>query len=761
MRTIEKRGQITEEFDKEKMHKNIATICRDLKAVNVDLIVDTVLKFLPSDLTTEKLSDLIADTMRDLQSVHPEYEKAAVLYYLQRIYKTTPNTFSEACFLAFSNDILNKTHYEFIMDNRLRLNAMIDTARDKLFSHLGITILIRQRYLIHSRANKLIDRPQYLFMRVAIGIWATGKEENKLDLIQEYYNLFSEQYYTHATPSLYNACQCQQFSSCFLLQVKDSLEGIMRGATQSSIISKYSGGVGYGYSSVRGVNSHIKSVNGTTKGIVNQLSIFNECAICWDQGGKRKGAFVVYLEVHHIDIFDFIEMRDTSRSNAKLNLNTALWVCNLFIERVVANGKWSLFSPDTAPGLDDVYGDEYKKLYERYEREGRAAKIIPAQELFNKIAYSISKTSSPYICFKDHVNEKSNQKNIGTIKCSNLCTEIMEWSSPDSVASCTLCSISLKKFITNGKFDFEKLRKLTRMCVRALDRIIDINSYPIPECIDNAQKYRPIGIGVQGLADLFCELRIPYDSEEAAMLDKQIFETIYFGALQESVNLAKEYGTYSAFHGSPASQGILQYHMWGVKPTDLWNWTGLLKDIMTHGLRNSLLLAAMPTVSTSKILGNCDSFEPFFSNVINISGISGKNTFFNKYLLTHLIELGLWNEDMQKELILRDGDIQNIETIPREVRNIYKTVFNIKQSYLIVRNAARSAFVDQACSFNIFSEDNTPNAIKAIILKTHGVGLKTGIYYFHAKTASHAIKNIVKSEKKIECTDEVCTVCSS
>lgn len=763
MQQINKRTHAVEPFDIEKVRRNLEVVCHNFPKISIDLIISKVLAKLPENLSTTKLNELLMTTMYDFQILCADYEKAAVKYYLNSIYKVTPETFSEASYLAYSYNIINGIHYQFINKHQKALDAMIVQSRDELFTYLGLNMLVKQNYLIMAR-DKLIDRPQYMFMRVAVGLWAFyGSEEESLKKIKEYYDLYSQQIYTHATPTVYNACQTQQFNSCFLLQVEDSIEGIMRGATQASIISKYSGGVGIGYSAIRGANSRIATVNGKSKGVVNQLKLYSACAVCWDQGGKRKGSFAVYLELHHPDIEEFIIMRDTNLRNAEMHLNTGLWMSDLFLERVEKKAKWSLFTSNTAPGLEDVYGDEYKALYERYESEGRAVKTLSAWDLFERIAKSISETSSPYICFKDHVNRKSNQKNIGTIRCSNLCTEIMEWSSADSIATCTLCSINLKKFVcASGTYDLTQLHETVKLCTYALNRVIDVSMYPLEECKKNAYDYRPIGIGVQGLANVFCELRIPYDSAEAEKLDVEIFETIYHGALEASMELAKRDGAYNAFKGSPASQGILQYHMWGKQNNNgRWNWESLIADIKECGLRNSLLVALMPTVSTSKFLGNCDSFEPFFSNINTISGLSGKVSVFNQYLMTHLSELGLWDDAMRSELILNDGSVQNIERIPKDVRDIYKTAFEIKQSYLIQRNAARSIYIDQAASFNIFSSDNTANAMKAIIMKTHKAGLKTGIYYFHAKTAAQAIKNVAPAEKKVKCTDEVCTACSS
>lgn len=763
MQQIRKRTNAVDIFDVEKIKRNLAVVCHNYPNISIDLIINKVLSKLPENLTTIKLNELLMTTMYDFQILCPDYEKAALKYYLNSIYKITPETFSESSYLAYSYKIINEKHWQFIHKHQKELNAMIDQSRDEIFTYLGLNLLVKQNYLIMAR-DKLFDRPQYMFMRVAVGLWAFyGTERDALEKIKQYYELFSRQIYTHATPTVYNACQTQQFNSCFLFQVEDSIEGIMRGATQASIISKYSGGVGFGYSSVRGANSQITGVNGKSKGVVNQLKLYSACAVCWDQGGKRKGSFAVYLEPHHPDIEEFIVMRDTNLRNAEMHLNTGLWISDLFIERVEKKEKWSLFSSNTAPGLEDVYGDEYKALYERYESEGRAVKTISAWDLFELIAKSVAETSSPYICFKDHVNRKSNQKNIGTIKCSNLCTEIMEWSSADSIATCTLCSINLKKFVRADKtYDFEQLHETAKLCTYALNRVIDVSMYPLKECEKNAYDYRPIGIGVQGLANAFYELRLAYDSPEAEKLDVEIFETIYHGALEASMELAQKNGPYSAFKGSPASEGILQYHLWGKKNNNgRWNWEMISNLIKLHGLRNSLVTALMPTVSTSKFLGNCDSFEPFFSNANTISGLSGKVSVFNKYLMEHLNELGLWDEKMRSELILNEGSVQNIERIPKEIRAIYKTVFEIKQSYLIERNASRSIYVDQAASFNIFSSDNTSNAIKAIILKTHRAGLKTGIYYFHAKTAATAIKNVEVEKKIKKCTDEVCTACSS
>lgn len=804
MLTISKRnGTLIEKFDLNKLLNNLTATCANLK-VSTSAILKIINQGIPDQLTSKDLNLMVARTMDDMKLIHPDYERASARYYLNHIYKETPSKFSEAMAQIYLvNNLVPEDIYDFIRSNATELDAMIDHGRDELFSYTSLILLENQGYLINLASTKPIDRPQFIYLRTAVALFGGFpdsirgvKNKNKPVVskdelgaimlnIKKYYDLMSNHYYTHATPTLYNSCGSQQLGSCFLLQVKDSIEDIMDCLKRCSLISKRAGGLGIGFDAVRCALSLIKGTNGVSKGIPRMLSLFNAAAVCWDQGSKRKGAFAVYLETHHGDIEEFLKLRDNSTAYGTKDLNLGLWVSDLFIERVRARKQWTLFSSSTAEGLTDVYGDEYKKLYEKYETQGLGIKTMSAMDLLNKIAGSISSTSYPYVCFKDHTNRKSNQKNLGIIKCSNLCTEIMEYSTDTSVASCTLASICLKKFViladanaqnTKDKqahYDYAGLHALVKDIVVALDNVIKVNNYPIDECVHNAKNYRPIGIGVQGLADVFCLLRIPFISTEASAIDKRIFETIYHASLEASCELSQKLGAYEGFYGSPASVGILQYHMWyqDLKneslPSDLYNdWDSvLIPKIKKYGLRNSLMVALMPTVSTSKLLNNNDSFEPFYSNINTVTSLSGSTISYNRYMVNHLIELGLWNNDLVNKIMLAEGSIQGITSIPQNVRDIYKTVFEIKQSDLITRMAIRSCFVDQSASLNIHSADNTPNAVKAIILKTHSVGLKTGIYYFRPKTSNRAIKNIlaepVVASTAVECTDEVCTMCSS
>ncbi|MEP7267563.1 MAG: ribonucleoside-diphosphate reductase subunit alpha, partial [Saprospiraceae bacterium] len=558
--------------------------------------------------------------------------------------------------------------------------------------------------------------------------------------------LMSEKWFIHATPTLFNAGTPKpQLSSCFLLSMTDdSISGIFETLSRCAKISQSAGGVGLSIHNVRAQGSYIKGTGGTSNGIIPMLRVFNDTARYVDQGGgKRKGAFAVYLEPWHADIFEFLELK---KNNGKEEVRArdlfyAMWISDLFMERVKADSTWSLFCPNEAPGLCDVYGDEFKKLYHQYENEGRARKVIRAQDLWFAILESQIETGTPYILYKDAANEKSNQKNLGTIRSSNLCTEIMEYTSPDEVAVCNLASISLPKYVTADKqFDFQKLMEITRVITRNLNKIIDINYYPIPEARNSNMRHRPIGIGVQGLADAFILMGMPFDSQEARQLNSEIFETIYFGALTESCAQAEKLGTYESYKGSPASQGILQYDMWNVTPGVRWNWSDLKKQIKKHGIRNSLLLAPMPTASTSQILGNNECFEPYTSNIYTRRTLSGEYVVVNKHLLNDLVNLGMWTKEVREKLIASNGSIQHIMEIPANIRELYKTAWELSQKVLIDMSADRGAFICQSQSLNLFVENANFAKLSSMHFYSWGKGLKTGMYYLRSKSAVDAIK---------------------
>jgi ribonucleoside-diphosphate reductase alpha chain len=628
--------------------------------------------------------------------------------------------------------------YEIVKQNADRIDSAIIYERDYHFDYFGFKTLERS-YLLRMH-GKIAERPQHMFMRVAIGI-----HKHDIDAAIETYNLMSEKWFIHATPTLFNAGTPKpQMSSCFLLSMKeDSIDGIFETLKRCAVISQSAGGIGINIHSIRATGSYIKGTNGASNGIIPMLRVFNDTARYVDQGGgKRKGAFAVYLEPWHADVFEFLDLRKNhgKEEMRARDLFLALWVSDLFMKRVEDNADWSLFCPHEAKGLDECYGEAFEKLYTQYEQEGKARKTIPARDLWNAILEAQIETGTPYLLYKDAANEKSNQKNLGTIKCSNLCTEIMEYTAPDEVAVCNLASISLPRFVENGQFDFNRLYEISRIVTRNLNKVIDGNYYPVAEAEYSNRRHRPIGIGVQGLADAFMLLRLPFDSADAALLNQNIFETIYFGAMSASMELAKEQGAYETFPGSPLSQGQFQFDLWNVTPSDRWDWESLKKDVMQYGVRNSLLLAPMPTASTSQILGNNECFEPYTSNIYNRRVLSGEFAVVNKHLLKDLITLGLWNDSMKNRLIAENGSVQNIPEIPADLKEIYKTVWEIKQRSIIDMAADRGAYICQSQSLNLFVDQ--PNFAKLTSMHFHAwrKGLKTGMYYLRTKAAADAIK---------------------
>jgi ribonucleoside-diphosphate reductase alpha chain len=594
-----------------------------------------------------------------------------------------------------------------------------------------------------------------MLMRVAVGI---HKED--LDSAIETYNYMSEGWFTHATPTLFNSGTPKpQMSSCFLLTTKeDSIPGIYDTLKQCAQISQSAGGIGLSIHDIRAMGSYIKGTNGTSNGIVPMLRVFNDTARYVDQGGgKRKGSFAIYIEPWHADVFDFLDLRKNhgKEEQRARDLFYALWTPDLFMKRVEENGDWTLMCPHECPGLSDTHGKNFEKLYTKYESEGKGRKTIKAQELWFKILESQIETGTPYMLYKDSANEKSNQKNLGTIKSSNLCTEIIEYTAPDEVAVCNLASIALPKFVIDGKFDHEKLFKVTYRVTKNLDKVIDANYYPVPEARNSNMRHRPIGIGVQGLADAFILMRQAFESKEAKQLNKDIFETIYYAALTASKDLAIEKGTYESYKGSPVSKGILQFDMWNVKPSDRWEWDLLREEIQKNGVRNSLLVAPMPTASTAQILGNNECFEPYTSNIYTRRVLSGEFIIVNKHLLRDLVKLGIWDDSLKNKLMASNGSIQNIDEIPENIKNLYKTAWEISQKVLLDMAADRGAFIDQSQSLNIFMEN--ANFAKLTSMHFYGwkAGLKTGMYYLRTKSATDAIKFTLDKEAMSEPTAKV------
>ncbi len=750
-----KRGGKREGVSFDKITARIKKLCYGLNPnfVNPIEITKKVIQGLYDGVTTSELDNLAAETAANMATEHPDYSLLAARIAISNLQKNTEKSFSKVMKVLY-NYIDPKTNakaglisdltYNIIEANKDRLDSAIIYDRDTNFDYFGFKTLERS-YLM--RANgKVVERPQHMLMRTALGIH--GED---IDSALETYDLMSEKWFIHATPTLFNAGTPKpQLSSCFLLSTtEDSIPGIFETLTRCAKISQSAGGIGLSIHNVRAQGSYIKGTGGTSNGIVPMLKVFNDTARYVDQGGgKRKGAFAIYLEPWHADIEDFLDLKKNHGAEERRarDLFYAMWISDLFMERVKADGEWSLFDPNECPGLYDSYGGEFEALYHKYEQEGKARKTIKAQELWFAILESQIETGTPYILYKDAANKKSNQKNLGTIRSSNLCTEIMEYTSKDEVAVCNLASISLPKFVNDKKFDFEKLREISRIVTRNLNKIIDINYYPIPEARNSNMRHRPIGIGVQGLADAFIMMGFPFDSEEARLLNRQIFETIYYGSLQESSAQAVKHGTYESYPGSPVSEGILQYDMWGVTPTDLWDWTALKAEIAKTGIRNSLLLAPMPTASTSQILGNNECFEPYTSNFYTRRTLSGEYIIINKHLLKDLISLGIWDEEMRQQLMLNNGSVQNIDRIPDELKAMYKTSYELSQKVLIDMSADRGAYICQSQSLNLFVEN--PNFGKLSSMHFYGwqKGLKTGMYYLRSKAAVDPIKFTVNEE---------------
>jgi ribonucleoside-diphosphate reductase alpha subunit len=647
------------------------------------------------------------------------------------------------------------------MKHKDRLNAAIDHDRDFEYDYFGFKTL-EKSYLL--KMNGVIsERPQMMLMRVAVGIHG-----DDIDRAIETYEFLSQRYFTHATPTLFNAgTNLPQMSSCFLLTMKaDSIDGIYDTLKNCAVISKYAGGIGLAIHNIRASQSYIRGTNGTSNGIVPMLRVFNNTARYVDQGGgKRKGSIAIYLEPWHADIFAFLDLRKNHGNEADRarDLFYALWIPDLFMERVKANGTWSLFCPNECPGLADVHGQAFVELYEKYEREGKARQTIQAQQLWFAVLDSQVETGTPYMVYKDHANAKSNQQNLGTIRCSNLCTEIIEYTAPDETAVCNLASISLSKLVrplSNTEalpgapliFDFEKLMEVSMILTRNLNRVIDRNYYPIQEARNSNMRHRPIGLGVQGLADAFAMLKLPFDSPEAAQLNKDIFETIYYGACNASCELAAEDGCYQSYSGSPASKGQLQFDLWGVTPSNRWDWASLKEDIAKHGMRNSLLVAPMPTASTAQILGNNESTEPFTSNIYNRRVLAGEFTIVNKHLLRDLTSLGIWNESVRNRIIAERGSVQNIEEIPQNLREVYKTVWEIPQRVILDLAADRAPFICQSQSLNVHIAEPNSKKLTSMHFYAWKKGLKTGMYYLRTRPKADAIQFTVDQEKLAEDT---------
>ncbi|KAL7104541.1 hypothetical protein ACP275_08G251900 [Erythranthe tilingii] len=718
-------------------------------------------------VTTSQLDELAAETSAALTANHPDYASLAARIAVSNLHKNTKKSFSETIKEMYNHvsersglaaPLIADDVYEIIMKNSTRLDSEIIYDRDFEYDFFGFKTLERS-YLLKVQ-GKVVERPQHMLMRVSVGI-----HKDDIDAVIKTYHLLSQRWFTHASPTLFNAGTPRpQLSSCFLVCMKeDSIEGIYDTLKECAVISKSAGGIGVSVHNIRATGSYIRGTNGQSNGIVPMLRVFNDTARYVDQGGgKRKGAFAVYLEPWHADISDFLDLRKNhgKEEHRARDLFFALWVPDLFMQRVQSNAKWSLFCPSESPGLADCWGAEFEALYTEYERRGKAKKVVDAQTLWFEILTSQIETGTPYMLYKDTCNRKSNQQNLGTIKCSNLCTEIIEYTSPTETAVCNLASIALPRYVKDKGmpieaqsakfvgslgsksryFDFDKLAEVTALVTTNLNKIIDVNYYPVETAKRSNMRHRPIGIGVQGLADTFMLLGMAFDSPEAQQLNKDIFETIYYHALKASCELAQKEGPYETYVGSPVSKGILQPDMWGVKPSERWDWESLRASIANYGVRNSLLVAPMPTASTSQILGNNECFEPYTSNIYSRRVLSGEFVVVNKHLLHDLTEMGLWSPSLKNRIIYENGSVQNIPEIPQELKLIYKTVWEIKQRVLVDMAVDRGCFIDQSQSLNIHMDQ--PNFGKLTSLHFHAWsrGLKTGMYYLRSRAAADAIK---------------------
>ena len=721
--------------------------------VNVIEVAKKTIEGIFDGVATTELDNLAAETAASLTITHPDYAILASRIAVSNLHKNTVKSFSATMRKLYNYKdtrtgkllpLIADDVMQIIEDNAELLDSTVIYDRDFSFDYFGFKTL-EKSYLLKID-GKIAERPQHMYMRVAIGI---HKED--IESAIKTYHLMSERWMTHATPTLFNAGSPKpQMSSCFLLTMKDdSIDGIYDTLKQTAKISQSAGGIGLAIHNIRATGSYIGGTNGTSNGIIPMLRVFNDTARYVDQGGgKRKGAFAIYIEPWHADVFEFLDLRKNhgKEEMRARDLFFALWICDLFMKRVEDNGSWSLFCPNEAPGLSDCWGPAFETLYTKYEAEGKARKTVKAQDLWFAILQSQIETGTPYMLYKDAANGKSNQQNLGTIKSSNLCTEIMEFTSPDEVAVCNLASLSLPRFVINGKFDQQKLYDVTYEVTLNLNKIIDNNYYPVEEARTSNMKHRPIGLGVQGLADVFILLRLPFESELAKMLNTNIFETIYFAAMTASKDLAKKLGAYETYAGSPVSKGIFQYDMWGVTPSDRWDWAGLKSEVKEFGVRNSLLVAPMPTASTSQIFGNNECFEPYTSNIYTRRVLSGEFIIVNKHLLKELVNLGLWNNVMKNKIIAANGSIQNIDEIPEEVKALYKTVWEIKQRNIIDMAADRGAFICQSQSLNLFVDN--PNASKLTSMHFHAwkKGLKTGMYYLRTQAATQAVQFTVEKQ---------------
>lgn len=776
---------------------NLEESCLQLDPIQVAI---KVVEGIYDGVKTVDLDILAAEIAATMAIIHPDYTKLAARIAVSNLHKETKRSFSEAIHQLATASLVDETLLEVVKKHETLINSMIVDCRDYNYDYFGFKTL-EKSYLLKI-GGEIVERPQYMFMRVALGIHAPfcadGRaEEINLELVKLTYNLLSQKYYTHATPTLFNAgTRKPQMSSCFLIQMNDdSIKGIYKTLTDCAMISQYAGGIGLSINNIRATGSYIAGTNGVSNGIVPMLRVFNDTARYVDQGGgKRKGSCAIYLEPWHADIMEFLDLKKNSGAEEQRarDLFYALWVPDLFMERVMQNETWSLMCPNECKGLNDNYGADFEELYTKYESEGKVRKTISAQSLWEKIIISQIETGTPYILFKDSINKKSNQKNIGIIKSSNLCTEIVEYTDPNEIAVCNLASICLPMFVTTTSaqtkpgperdpeglmFDHDKFYSIVKIVTRNLNKIIDKNYYPLPETKTSNLRHRPIGIGVQGLADTFAMLRMPFTSDAAKQLNEEIFETLYYAALQSSVELSIEDGPYSSFKGSPLSHGSFQFDLhnddpaqstlWTAQgsntPQGRWDWDNLRRDINKHGVRNSLLIALMPTASTSQIMGNNDAFEPFTSNLYTRRVLSGEFIVVNRFLFNDLHKLGLWDQTTKEILIRDNGSVANLD-ISQDLKELYKTVWEMRMKDIIDMAADRGKFVDQSQSMNLFIETPSINKISSMHTYSWKKGLKTGMYYLRTKSATNATKVTINptndSQMGPGCEGDVCHACT-
>ena len=746
---IKKRDGKFEPVSFDKILRRVRNLAQDkalgiIEGIDCDKVSMKVISQIYDGVTSKELDDYAAQISVSMSIDHPGYGELASRLSISNLQKSTPQKFSKSIEILYKGEVVNKKLYDNLVLNKKTIDSAIVNERDYTFDYFGFKTLERS-YLLRTSEYGIVERPQYMWMRVALSLH--GSDIGK---VLESYELLSNKYFTHASPTLFNAGTLrEQLSSCFLLSTEDSVQGIFKTITDCAHISKYAGGIGLSISNVRAKNSKIRSTNGVSDGIVPMLKVYNETARYINQAGKRNGSFAVYLEPYHADICEFLDLKkNTGDVNLRArDLFYALWVPDLFMKYVEEDRDWYLMCPEECPGLVDKYGEDFEKLYEQYVSQKKYRKTMKARDLWNDILVSQIETGMPYISYKDSANKKSNQKHIGTIKSSNLCNEVYLYNTPESIAVCNIATLGLPIFIENGEFNFDKLAEVVKVAVINLNKVIDNNFYPVPETEKNNKEHRPIALGVQGLYDVFMRLKIPFDSEEAKILNKKIFEHIQYNAILTSCELAKEHGTYDTYPGSPISEGIFQHNMWGIDESKLYcDWAGLRKMVKEYGTRNSLLTALPPTASTSQILGNVESFEVINNNFYMRRVLSGNYPIINKYLVKDLLDLGLWNDNIKNRILQDNGSIQGIEEVPLNLKALYKTTWEMSQKVTINLSADRSPFIDHSQSLNIFMAVPTVSKLSSMHFYGWKRGLKTGMYYLRSLPISKAEQFTVSTE---------------